>query len=171
MSSGWADTLREWIGREARYQAPEPIGQASIRYFALATGDDCVLYRDPERAARTAHGGLVAPPTLVCETLQPYDRAPDTDGYVGHAWDLPLGGAPSMRAGNDYTFVRPVHPDDRITVVWRLVELFERTGADGATLLFVVSEAHYSNQHGDPLAVNRETLVHVMRTAPADAPS
>ena len=34
------DELRARIGETAVYTAPEPLGRASIRYFALAVGDD-----------------------------------------------------------------------------------------------------------------------------------
>ena len=34
------EELKSWIGREAHYPAHEELGRASIRYFALAMGDD-----------------------------------------------------------------------------------------------------------------------------------
>jgi hypothetical protein len=44
------EELRGWIGREVSYAAPEEIGRASIRYFALAIGDDNPLYVDEDYA-------------------------------------------------------------------------------------------------------------------------
>jgi len=35
MSTYITDELKSWIGREAIYTAPEELGQASIRYFAM----------------------------------------------------------------------------------------------------------------------------------------
>jgi acyl dehydratase len=46
------DELRGWIGREVSYTAREEIGRASIRYFALAIGDDNPLYIDEAYARR-----------------------------------------------------------------------------------------------------------------------
>ena len=40
MSTHITDELKSWIGREVTYTAPEELGQASIRYFAMALGDD-----------------------------------------------------------------------------------------------------------------------------------
>ena len=160
MSSRITDALRAWIGREVTYVAPEPIGAASIRYFALAIGDDSPLHRDEAFAACTAHAGVIAPPTMVCETNQLYARAPDRNGYIGHTWALPIEDRGFVRGGNEYEFLQPVRPDDRVTVTWRLVELFERPSARGEPLLFVVSEARYTNQRGELLAVNRETNIH-----------
>ena len=46
------DELRGRIGETAAYTAPEPLGRAAIRYFALAVGDDNPLYTDREFAPR-----------------------------------------------------------------------------------------------------------------------
>jgi acyl dehydratase len=140
------DEVRAHVGRTASYRSPEPLGQASIRYFALATGDDPARWQD------------VAPPTLVCETCQVYGgqvRHAET-GYLGHSWDLPFA-VPTrlIRGGNEYTFLRPVTAEDVITVTWTLIDLVEKPA-------FVVSvaDAVYSNQFGVRLAVNRETSLH-----------
>lgn len=146
------DELRAFIGREVSYTAPEELGRASIRLFAIACEDDNPLYQD----------GAVAPPTLVCETNQFYRRRADGTGYFGHSWDFPppLAGRNFMRGGNEYEFHQPVRPDDRVTVTWRVADITERETKAGGTLIFVVSEARYVNQRGELLAVNRETTVH-----------
>ena len=62
--------LKAFIGQKVHYPAREPLGQASIRYFALATHDDNPLYLDHSYAQAAGHAGVIAPPTLVCETCQ-----------------------------------------------------------------------------------------------------
>ena len=52
------DELKQWIGREFNYTAPEEIGRASIRYFALAIGDDNRLYFDDEYARAAGYAGV-----------------------------------------------------------------------------------------------------------------
>jgi acyl dehydratase len=156
------DELRAQIGREARYPAPEEVGRASIRYYALALGDDNPLYVAEDFARATRHGGIIAPPTLVCETNQWYASQPNEDGYLGHTWDdLPLP-VPCrlIRGANAYEFFRPLRPDDRVTVTWRIADIYERATARGGLLLFVVSEVRYHNQRGDLLAVNHETVIY-----------
>jgi len=154
------DELRSWIGREVRYSAPEEVGRASIRYFALAIGDDNPLYVDADFARAHGHPDVVAPPTFVCETNQYAHRRPDADGYLGHRWDLPISGCREVRGGHEYTFSRPVYPSDRITVTWRIVDIRERTSSRGHPLLIVNSEAVYCNQDGELLARNAETLIY-----------
>jgi hypothetical protein len=65
-----------------------------------------------------------------------------------------------IRAGNDYEFLRPVLPDDRISVTWTLENIEERTRSRGGTQLFVSSVARYYDNAGALIAVNRETLVY-----------
>ncbi|WP_206030331.1 MaoC family dehydratase N-terminal domain-containing protein [Roseomonas sp. AR75] len=153
------EALRACIGRVATYTAPDPIGEAGIRLFALAMQDDNPLYQDAEVAAASRHGGIVAPPTLLCETNQPCRRAPDDSGYFGHAWDLPLPSKDFLRGGNEYEFHEPARPDDRITVTWTLLDIQARETRNGR-LFLVISEARYTNQRGELLAVNRETNIH-----------
>ncbi len=152
-----SEALQAWIGRSVTYHAPEEIGRAGIRLFALAMQDDNPLHLDDAFARKTLHGGIIAPPTLVCETNQPYRREADESGYFGHHWDLPIAGQ-LIRGGNDYEFHRPLRPEDRISVTWTLTEITERETRSGV-LTFIVSEARYTNQHGDLLAVNRETNI------------
>ena len=53
MSTYIIDELKSWIGREVTYTAPEELGQASIRYFAMALGDDNPLFQ--RRGVRADH--------------------------------------------------------------------------------------------------------------------
>ncbi len=154
------EELKSWIGREARYQAREELGRASIRYFALALGDDNPLYLDDAYAQKAGHRSVIAPPTLICETCQYAHQAPNADGYIGHEWRLPVPNARLIRAGNDYEFMRPLVPSDRISVTWTLENIVEKASSRGGTQLFVSSVARYRDANGELVAVNRETIVY-----------
>lgn len=145
------DELRALVGRTATYTAPEALGRASIRYFALATGDD-----NPAHLA-----GDVAPPTLVCETNQLVNLPRDANGFAGHGWDVHVPGTREVRGGNSYRFHRPVRPDDVITVRWEVTDVTERTTGSGAGMVVVTSTATYTNHLGDLLVENEETLIYV----------
>ena len=151
--------LQTWIGRQAHYPAQEELGRASIRYFALALQDDNPLYLDDAYAQAAGHAGVIAPPTLVCETCQYAHRQPDAEGYIGHEWHLPVPNSRMIRAGNDYEFIRPVLATDRISVTWSLESITEKVSSRGGTQLFVMSVATYTDSQGRPVAINRETLV------------
>ena len=151
--------LKQWVGREFNYIAPEEIGRASIRYFALAMGDDNRLYVDDEYARAAGYPGVIAPPTFICETNQYAHRQPNADGYIGHSWDLPISGCRMIRGGHEYEFFQPVRSEDRITVNWRLVDISEHGSSRGGTMLIVIATASFSNQRSEMLASNRETLI------------
>jgi acyl dehydratase len=153
------NALKACVGREVTYVAPEPLGAASIRYFATATGDTNPLYSDEVAASLSRHGGIIAPPTMVCETGQFYVAPQGPDGYLGHRWELPIESDRHIRGGNEYELFQPVRPDDRITVTWRIVDIYERETRKGGAMIFIVSEARYSNQRGELLAINRETTI------------
>jgi hydroxyacyl-ACP dehydratase HTD2-like protein with hotdog domain len=70
---------------------------------------------------------------------------------------LPLGTL--FRGGNAYEMFQPVRPDDVITTRRKLLEIREKSGRSG-TLIFVVSEIAYSNQRGELLGKNRETIIY-----------
>lgn len=152
--------VKEWIGREVAYTAPEELGRAAIRYFALAIGDDNPLYVDDDYARANGYASVIAPPTLICESSQ-YMRGPrNEEGLIGHWWDIPVEGARAIRGGNTYEFHRPVLPTDIITATWRIADITERSSSDGAPMLLVQSEATYTNQDGELLATNRETIIY-----------
>jgi len=154
------EELKSWIGREAHYPAREELGRASIRYFALALGDDNPLYVDDAYAKQAGYPSVIAPPTLVCETCQYAHQAPNADGYIGHEWRLPVPNARLVRAGNDYEFMRPVLPTDRVSVTWTLESIVEKPASRGGTQLFVSSVARYRDAQGEIVAINRETIVY-----------
>lgn len=159
--------IEAMIGREVSYTAPEELGRASLRYYAQAVGDDNPLYTDDEYARAHGYDGVIAPPTLICETNQYAGLARDAEGYAGHGWGLELPGTRQVRGGNAYTFHRPVRPSDVITATWTITDARERVNSAGHEMLFIASRASYHNQDGELLVTNEETLIFVALEATA----
>lgn len=155
------DDLRNLLGTTRVYVAPEAFGAASGRYFALAVGDDNPLYTDAEVAR--AHGlrGVTAPPTLICETNQYTGLRPDAEGYGGHTWAIELPGTRQVRGGNRYTFHRRLRPEDVVTATWEVTGLEEKVTRAGQDMLVVTSRATYTDQDGELIAQNDETVIYV----------
>jgi acyl dehydratase len=148
--------LQALIGHEWRFTAPEELGAAAIRKYALALGDRNPLYRDAAYARETAWAGIIAPPTFVCETWQYMDGAIDAEGaFINPLQDMLTG---AIRAGNRYDFFQPVRPQDIITATWKVVEAYAKHGQSG-DMVFAVIAITYTNQRQETLAVNHETLV------------
>jgi acyl dehydratase len=155
-----SDDLKKMIGTEAVFESPDELGRAAIRYFALAIGDHNPLYLDDEFARAHGHPSVIAPPTLVCETNQFIPGARGRDGLLTQLFELDVPGTRQIRGGNAYEFHRPVLPTDRITITWRLEDMTERTSSSGAPMLVVTSVATYTNQDGEVLARNTETIIY-----------
>ena len=162
-SSLLTDKLRARIGETRVYVAPEPIGKATFRYFAQAVGDHNPLYTDDQFARDHGYLGVIAPPTLVCETNQYANLSRQSTGYAGHAWELEIPGTRLLRGGNEYTFHQPVHSEDVLTVTWSIVDMTERTSSKGVPMVIVTSRALYENQTGELLVTNIETLIYQSR--------
>lgn len=155
------DQARALVGQQRTYTAPEPFGAAAGRYFGLAIGDDNPLYSDPEFARQHGLPGVTAPLTLICETNQ-YAALPIAeDGYAGHQWDIQLPNTRLVRGGNSYVFHRRLRPDDVVTATWSIAGVEAKPSRSGSDMIIVTSRAVYTNQHGDQLAENEETIIYV----------
>lgn len=86
----------------------------NIRHYAHGIGDDNPLWCDPDYAAKSRFGGIVALPSFLFAT----DRI--VSGYVGG-----LSGVHAMWAGADWTWHEPVLRNDEITTEARLKDLIE----------------------------------------------
>lgn len=153
--------IRALEGRRRVYTAPEPMGAAAARYFAQAVGDENPLYVDA--AFATAHGlrGVTMPPTLICETNQYTNLKADHDGFAGHSWDIHLPHCRLVRGGNSYVFHRRVRPEDIVTATWTVERLTDKVNQAGQDMLVIESRATYTNQDGDLLTENEETIIYV----------
>ena len=75
--------LRSGIGKTSAPQlARDPVNQPMIRHWCDAMEDQNPVYTDPDFAARSIHGEIVAPPTML------------------NAWTMP-GNIPRQRSGDD----------------------------------------------------------------------
>lgn len=155
------EEMRALVGSRRVYTAPEEVGRAAGRYFALAVGDHNPLYTDDDAARAVGLPGVTVPPTLVCETNQYAGLPIDEQGYAGHLWDLDVPGTRLVRGGNKYTFHRRIRPDDVVTATWEITGMEERRTRSGAAMLLVTSRAIYTDAEGGPLAENEETLIFV----------
>ena len=67
MSDELLAKLQEFEGRQVGPPTPAPdeVNQAMIRHWVEANGDELPIYTDPEAAAASVHGEIVAPPVML----------------------------------------------------------------------------------------------------------
>ncbi len=169
------DQVRALIGVESVEQfACDPVEQGSIRRMAQAIMDPDPMYVDPASAGARRRGGTVAPPLFPVHMFQrgpgdpdPLERAWDDPDYDGSKSPTALFALPALpiplkrllNAGVEVEFFRHAHPGERISVVNRYADIFEKKGRKGP-MVFAVIERRFANERKEPLLIYRQTLVY-----------
>ncbi|MCP4038395.1 MAG: acyl dehydratase [bacterium] len=133
------DSLRERIGKPIEDTLEPWCHEATrdaIRHYAHGIGDDNPLWCDPEYAATTPHGGIVALPSFVF----PCDRV--LSGYVGG-----LPGIHAMWAGARFTWHDWIRRGDEMRTEARLQDLIPHdTSFSGRAIQQIYGVDFYNQQ-------------------------
>jgi hypothetical protein len=89
-----------------------------------------------------------APPTFLV-ALVPVSMHLDEAEEYGKGW---------LNGGNRFEYMEPVRVGDRITATGHVADVYEKTGGSGS-LLFIIFETEYVNQHGRVVAKLRGTAI------------
>jgi acyl dehydratase len=107
-----------------------------LKRFAEAIGD-----RNPRWLAET-------PPTFLVALTPVSVHLAEAEEY-GKGW---------LNGGNRFEYMEPVRVGDRITAVGKIADVYEKSGSSGS-LLFILFETEYTNQHGRTVARLRGTTI------------
>ena len=127
------DRLRARIGSTAP-PITATVEAGHLKRFTEAIGD-----HDPRWLKE-------APPTFLVALAPPSMHLAEAEEY-GKGW---------LNGGNRFEYVEPVKVGDRITATGRVADVYEKTGSSGS-LLFIIFETEYVNQHGRTVARLRGT--------------
>ena len=138
------EDLRRRIGEPIRGSLEPWCHEATrdnIRHYAHGIGDDNPLWCDPDYAARSRYGTIVAPPSFLfaCDRI--------VSGYVGG-----LSGVHAMWAGADWTWHAPVLRNDEITTEARLEDLVEHQTRFAGRAIQQIYHVDFFNQDGSKVA-------------------
>jgi acyl dehydratase len=106
-----------------------------IRHYAWGLGDDNPLYSDPDYAARSTWGGIIAPPTFFYAIFD----AVVAPGLPDIQW---------FYSGVDCEFHEPVRRNDSFRVEAAYVDAKSVSGKRVANMLVQTGDVRYLNQHG-----------------------
>jgi acyl dehydratase len=137
-----------------------------IRHYANGLGDDNPLWCDPDYAATTRWGGIVAPPGfLEGAGLTPkVTTSPEAKARGKGA----LSGVHMFWAGDHITFFSPVREGDRIWVRRFYVDIKEKERSRfGGRSAVSVRRRVYWNDAGELIAIWDADFVHTERAAAA----
>jgi N-terminal half of MaoC dehydratase len=169
-----------------------PIEYGHVMMFARSIGDTNPIYSDPDHAAGTEVGGLIAPPTFVQASaqfdpdygLRPHPDRPwhgsgkeasglmrqrrDTEGEGegssgGGGGRSGGGGGSGLHAEQHYTYHRPVRVGDVLTSTTRRGETWEKEGRRAGKLVFSESITEYRDADGELVVTARSVGVRTER--------
>jgi len=109
------------LGESGPRAAPDPVNLAMVRHWVQAMGDTNPVYTDADAAARSVHGGLVAPPAMTqvwtMRGLQPADREGTADPLGLMSAALDEAGFTSVVATNsEQEYYRYLRLGEHVTV-------------------------------------------------------
>jgi hypothetical protein len=107
-----------------------------LKRFAEAIGDPNPRWREQ------------APPTFMVALAPTSYHLPEAEDY-GKGW---------LNGGNRFDYLEPVHAGDTVVATSKVVDVYEKTGGSGS-LLFIIFETEYVNQHGRAVARLRGTAI------------
>ncbi|MFE7792777.1 MaoC family dehydratase N-terminal domain-containing protein [Streptomyces sp. NPDC057460] len=133
-----------------------------VRHFAYGYGDDNPLYCDPEYAARTRWGSLIAPPTFLYTMGEDAAPAPDPSTKAVLKGD-PFAGLGSYQAVMEFEWWRPLASGDRCRVLQTQVGVQAKRSSFGGRTAHVTQDYLYTNGQGEMRAVRRGTWINAER--------
>jgi len=140
----------EMTGKEVRERTAwnTEINADAIRHYAFGISDDNPLWVDPDYAARSPYGKLVAPPGILNSVLYPI--------LHGAPMLAPLS---SLIGGVEYRFNRPVVEGDRLRAESRQGDMYEKQSGSGRRLIFIISECTYWDQDDAVVGTATGTMI------------
>jgi uncharacterized OB-fold protein/acyl dehydratase len=148
--------IREYVGMKEGppFTCPDLVNEPMIRHWCEVLGDRNPIYTDPAAAKESAHGGLVAPPTM----LQTWDMR----GYPMHDPSLIVNEQRKLHAVFDeagYTgvvatdteqeFRRYLRPGDQITSETTIESISEQKATALGVGYFIVTRSVFRDQKGE----------------------
>jgi len=155
------DRLRAFEGRSvgAPQPAPDEVNQAMIRHWCEAIGDTNPIYTDPGTAAASAHGEIVAPPTMLQAWVMRGINPRPAEG--GSAQDdlmslLDEAGFTSVVATNcEQEYTRYLRLGDRLSLTSMIESVSEEKKTGLGVGHFVTTRQEYRDADGELVATMR----------------
>jgi acyl dehydratase len=164
---GPADGAADWVGREVVVDAPYPVNEAQIAYFAALVEDPNENYWDAA-AAKRRYGAIISPGAMMQTWIFPtpwHPGGPPKHGPV-LALEVPLPGETLINVSTETLFHAPIRAGDRLTYTDRIeaISPLKRTAVGEG--YFVTTRTVCRNQDGADLATNNN-VIYRYDTAPA----
>jgi len=167
--------LKAYVGVETGPPqiAPDLVNESMIRHWCEVMGDGNPAYTDPERAKRSVHGGIVAPPTMLQTWILegfgmskpasvPRDKQQelhalfDAQGYTG-----------VVATNCDQGYERYLRPGDRVSATTKIETISEEKATALGIGYFIETRTSFKDQNDAPVGW---MVFRVLKFKPAQQP-
>jgi acyl dehydratase len=124
------------------------VSREKIKEFADAIGDVNPIYLSAEAAKAAGYPDVIAPPTFLMIVNLKATNA------IIHDPELGLDYGRMVHGDQSFSYVRPVHAGDRLTVTAHVEDIMTRAGND-----FLWIRADIRTEDGEPVCTARASLV------------
>lgn len=140
----------------------------SIRHFAHGIGDDNPLYCEPEYAAQTPWGEVIAPPMYPMSMGLPVPVEWTDEERAAMSGGDPLAGVGQYLCGERWLFAAPIRPGLRLFKSTALQSVEQKKSEFGGGRGALLSHRHvHRDADGVPYVVNDRDFYHAERDATA----
>lgn len=150
---------KEYIGREfGKSRGRYPVEHDPIRRHCHMVDDRNPLFLDPEYAAATRWGGVIAPPSgwlaMYFASLGPWPPAFEALVPV-----VPAPGRRIVNMSQDVEWFDVIRVGDELSVVRRITDVYQKAIGLDPEAVWVVTESTISNQRDETVCLVRNTLI------------
>ncbi len=133
------------------------VERSKVHELALAIGDPNPIYHSREAAQAAGYKDVPLYPTF--PTL--FSFWGDTNG--GQIFrELGLDPRNALHGEEEYEYLAPIYPGDKLTGVTTILDGKSRKGSIGSSMEIITIEKRYTNQHGEAVLVARTMAVVVV---------
>jgi len=151
------EKLKTFVGKEI---GPPTIGrdtvnEAAIRAWCDALGDRNPIYTDPDAAKKSAHGSIVAPPTMLQSWILPgiamanTDRTPSDKHEELHALFNEYGYTSPVATNCEQGYHRYLKPGDQVTSTMIIESISEEKATAIGIGYFINTRTIFRDQNGE----------------------
>ncbi len=168
-------TLRSYVGKSVGPPdlGRDPINEAMIKQWCDAMGDENPVYTDPDVAAKSVHGGVVAPPLMLgAWTMkgwamhEGYDE-PTNEQQRLHGLLTEAGYTGVLGTDTEQGFTRYLRPGDTVSAHMVIEDISEEKATGAGVGYFITTRTIFTDQNGEE--VGWETF-RCLKFIPKDAP-
>jgi acyl dehydratase len=139
---------QSFIGRSYPPTSTYEVSREKIREFADAIGDGNPVFHDIEAARAAGHPDVIAPPTFITVINIPAVNTVVADPELG------LDYSRMVHGDQAFSYTRPVHAGDKLSIAVTIDDIMDRAGND-----FLTVRADLTAEDGELVCTTRAQLV------------